>query len=84
MTVTANMHDEILNEREAAAYLRLSVRTLQNARVSGLGPVYLRLGLRRIGFLKADLIAFANQRRFASTSAEDAAQRAGSHPARKG
>jgi predicted DNA-binding transcriptional regulator AlpA len=69
---TLNRDDELLTERDAATFLKLSARTLQNYRVAGGGPTFVRLGLRRVGFLKSDLLAFAAQRRFTSTSEEDA------------
>lgn len=47
-----------LSEREAAAYLGpLSVRTLQDWRIKGIGPVYAKLG-KRIAYDVADLDAF--------------------------
>jgi predicted DNA-binding transcriptional regulator AlpA len=34
----------LLTQREAASFLRLSERTLERLRVSGLGPKYARVG----------------------------------------
>lgn len=80
---TLAREDELLTERDAASFLKLSARTLQNYRVSGGGPAYVRLGVRRVAFLKSDLLTFASQRRFSSTSEEDA-RNGNSAPARKG
>lgn len=80
MTISAlDRHDHLLSEKDAAAFLGLSTRTMQSFRISGLGPAYCRLGLRRIGFLHSDLLAFAAQRRYTSTSHESA-QKAGAAP----
>lgn len=47
-----------LNEREAAAYLGpVSVRTLQDWRVQGVGPTYSKLG-KRVAYDVLDLDAF--------------------------
>lgn len=48
----------MLSEREASAYLGpISVRTLQDWRVRGIGPAYTKLG-RRVAYNVADLDAF--------------------------
>lgn len=70
---TRPAHEHLMNEQEAASFLGLSPRTLQRFRVTGSGPMYRRLGLRRVAYLRSDLLAFSAERRFASTSAEDAA-----------
>lgn len=47
-----------LSEREAAAYLGpVTVRTLQDWRLKGVGPAYTKLG-RRVAYDVADLDAF--------------------------
>ena len=56
-----------LNTREAAEYLGLSPRTLDRYRVSGDGPVFLKLG-GRVGYLREDLDHWLRTRRRASTS----------------
>lgn len=61
-----------LREAEAAALLRLAPGTLQNMRLRGDGPAFLRLGGRdrgRIVYARADLIAWAEAGRATSTSA---------------
>ena len=48
----------LLSEREASAHLGpVSVRTLQDWRVRGIGPAYTKLG-RRVAYAVADLEAF--------------------------
>jgi len=42
-TQTPTLH-RLLTEREAAVQLNLSVRTLQQWRVRGIGPAYIKLG----------------------------------------
>lgn len=53
-----NSQARMLSEREASAYLGpVSVRTLQDWRVRGIGPAYTKLG-RRVAYNVADLDAF--------------------------
>jgi len=52
---------------EAAAYLRLSPRTLEKYRVVGGGPPFRKLG-RRVFYAQADLESWANARICDSTS----------------
>ena len=59
-----------MTEKDAAAFLGLSPRTLQRYRITGGGPVYRRLGLRRIAFLRSDLLSWAESGRFTSSSNE--------------
>lgn len=60
----------IVGEREAGLRLNLGYRTLQEMRLRGTGPKFIRLGARRIGYDVRDLDAWVNARRVASTSAE--------------
>ena len=59
---------EILDEREAAAFLRLSSRTLQRMRLDGGGPAYVQLGERRIAYRIASLRDWLANRESRSTS----------------
>ncbi len=59
----------ILGEREAALRLNLGCRTLQEMRLRGTGPKFIRLGVRRVGYDLRDLDAWISSRRAASTSA---------------
>ena len=56
-----------LNTRQAAVYLGLSSRTLHRYRVSGDEPVFHCFG-HRILYHRADLEAWAGERRMRSTS----------------
>ena len=61
---------KLLGEREAAAFLSLSERTLQRYRVRGDGPVYLRFGKRRLAYAMGDLVAWMETCKFSSSAAE--------------
>ncbi len=67
---TAN--EPLLTEGEAAEHLRLKVKTLQNFRVTGAGPKFIKLG-RSVRYRMSDLQAHieANVRR--STAEQKAA-----------
>ncbi len=65
-----------LVQQEAAAYLRLSPRTLERHRVAGTGPRFTKLG-RRVVYALAELDAWATARTFQSTSEADAAAESG-------
>ncbi|MCW6532511.1 helix-turn-helix domain-containing protein [Sphingomonas sp. MMSM20] len=56
-----------LSNEEAAAFLRLSPRTLEKYRVIGGGPRFRKFG-RRVFYAGADLVAWAAQRVCDSTS----------------
>jgi hypothetical protein len=65
-----------LTNDEAAAYLRLSPRTLEKQRVIGGGPRFRKFG-RRVMYAIADLDAWADARSFEATfDPEYAAHRA--------
>lgn len=59
----------IVSEAEAARRLNLGQRTLQEQRLRGTGPRFIRLGSRRIGYDLRDLDAGISARRVTSTSA---------------
>ena len=66
-----------LTNDEAAAFLRLSPRTLEKMRVIGGGPRFRKFG-RRVMYAIADLEAWADARSFEATcDPEYAAHRAG-------
>lgn len=54
-------HD-LLSNRDAAAYLGLTIKTLDGYRQSGHGPAFV-VGKRRVYFRRADLDAWAAARR---------------------
>lgn len=51
----------LLDEKEAAARLCLSVSTLRNWRAQHEGPKYVKLGRRSIRYQQSDLTAFVEQ-----------------------
>ena len=59
-----------LTNDEAAAFLRLSPRTMEKQRVMGGGPRYRKFG-RRVLYAVDDLEAWANARSFEMTSDPD-------------
>lgn len=61
------LNTTFLTQREAAALLRLSERTLERYRLSGTGPAFVKLG-RRVVYRAADLDAFAQAHTYRSTS----------------
>lgn len=61
------MQTEILNTREAADYVRLGKPTLERFRISGAGPVFVKLG-GAVRYRKLDLDAWLESRRVRSTS----------------
>jgi excisionase family DNA binding protein len=60
---------EILTTRQAADYLKLAVSTIEKLRCHGGGAKFIKLGSRRVGYLKADLDEWiASRPRCSSTS----------------
>jgi len=57
-----------LTEREAADFLGYSVRALQNWRVRGGGPRFVRVSARSVRYRLTDLIAWAEARLCDNTS----------------
>ncbi len=55
------------NTRKSADFLGLASRTLERHRLSGTGPVFMRLG-RRVLYHPDDLRAWAQTHRYRSTS----------------
>jgi excisionase family DNA binding protein len=52
------MQTHYIAEREAAAYVGLSVHTLRRWRSDGKGPKYCKIGARAIRYTRADLDEF--------------------------
>jgi predicted DNA-binding transcriptional regulator AlpA len=60
---------EILTTRQASDYLKLAVSTVEKLRCHGGGPKFIKLGSRRVAYLKPDLEEWISSRpRCASTS----------------
>ena len=56
----ADWLDRLITEQEAAAFLGLSVRFMQNRRVRGGGPPYVRISGRCIRYRRRDLTTWAD------------------------
>ena len=61
-------YDRLITENEAAAFLGYSVRALQNWRVRGGGPEFVRVSQRSIRYRRRDLKAWADSKLRSSTS----------------
>ena len=60
--------DRLIPEREAAKFLQYSARALQNWRVRGGGPEFVRVSSRSIRYRRRDLIKWADGKLRSSTS----------------
>ena len=60
-------HEPFLTQREVAAFLRLSERTLERHRLAGTGPAFVKLG-RRVVYRPSDVQAWTARNTFESTS----------------
>ena len=60
--------DKLINERIAAEFIGYTVRALQNWRVRGGGPDYVKVSSRSIRYRRRDLIAWAEARLCSHTS----------------
>lgn len=60
--------DQLLNERAAATLLGYSVRALQNWRVRGGGPAFVKVSTRSVRYRRGDLVAWVRARIRRSTS----------------
>ncbi len=63
-----NKQNQIWTPRQAAQWLGLSESTLAKQRLSGAGPIYIKLGARRVGYREADLEDWVQSNRCRSTS----------------
>jgi predicted DNA-binding transcriptional regulator AlpA len=60
--------DRLIDEREAARFLCYSVRALQNWRVRGGGPRFVKVSGRSVRYRRRDLIAWIEERTRNNTS----------------
>lgn len=67
LSSSASFSDRLMTEIDAALFLGLSVRTLQQWRVAGGGPKFTKLG-RAVRYAPSDLSAFVEAGRRAHTS----------------
>ena len=73
MNATINSFDpdylvRAITEREAADYIGHSVRSLQNWRLRGGGPKFIKISARSIRDTYGDVMEWIDQRRIANTS----------------
>lgn len=61
--------DQLINEQKAAEFLGYTVRALQNWRVRGGGPKFVKVSSRSIRYRRRELIAWAESLLVANTSA---------------
>ena len=66
------MNCKIVRRRAAAEYVGLSVACMDKMRISGTGPVFVRLGSRAVGYEISALEDWVAKRRRASTSHDPA------------
>jgi predicted DNA-binding transcriptional regulator AlpA len=60
--------DQLLNEIEAAKALGFSVRALQNWRVRGGGPVFVKISRRSVRYRRRDLLTWIEAHCCANTA----------------
>lgn len=60
--------DRLLNEQDAAEFLSYTMRALQNWRVRGGGPKYIKVSARSIRYRRRDLIAWVEERTYSNSS----------------
>lgn len=65
--------DRLINENEAADFLGYSVRALQNWRVRGGGPKFVKVSARSVRYRRRDLNTWVEARLVANTSEGGAA-----------
>ena len=59
-------YDRLIGEKEAASYLCYSVRALQNWRVRGGGPLFIKVSGRSVRYTRRDLQDWINAKRVAN------------------
>ena len=62
------LNSPYLTVEQAADYLRASKNYLDKLRVSGMGPLFVRLGRRKVLYRTSDLDKWVEERIYASTS----------------
>jgi len=60
--------DQLLTEKEAAALICYTPRALQNWRVRGGGPKYVRVSARSIRYQRRDVLKWIEERKQSHTS----------------
>lgn len=65
--------DRLIGEQEAASFIGYTVRALQNWRVRGGGPIFVKVSSRSIRYRRRDLIAWTEAHLVRNTSQQVAA-----------
>ncbi|MBE7638692.1 helix-turn-helix domain-containing protein [Sneathiella sp. P13V-1] len=65
---TSQHPDRLLTEKEAAAFMGYTMRALQNWRLRGGGPSYVKVSSRSIRYRYKDLVAWIEARIINNTS----------------
>lgn len=65
---SADHLDRLMNEQEAAEFLSYTQRALQNWRVRGGGPKYIKVSARSIRYRRRDLIAWVDERTYSNST----------------
>ncbi|MEP3321514.1 MAG: helix-turn-helix domain-containing protein [Sneathiella sp.] len=65
---SAEYYDSMIDEKRAADFLGYSIRALQNWRVRGGGPNFVKVSARSIRYRRRDLIRWIEERTVSSTS----------------
>lgn len=68
MTEMQNDPDQLLTEKEAASLICYSQRCLQNWRLRGGGPKYVKVSARSIRYQRRDVIEWIEERKRNNTS----------------
>jgi predicted DNA-binding transcriptional regulator AlpA len=55
--------DRILRPREVSNTTNLSLSTLQRYRLQGVGPTFVRVGFRAVGYFESDIVRWPEARR---------------------
>ena len=67
-TIDPDYHVRLLNEKEAARFLGYTTRALQNWRVRGGGPRFIKVSSRSVRYRRCDLTEWVESRLVGSTS----------------
>jgi predicted DNA-binding transcriptional regulator AlpA len=67
-TLTPSAAPTVLLTKDAAEYIGSSDSFLEKARVAGTGPPFVKIGSRKVGYLRRDLDRWLESRRRTSTS----------------
>jgi len=65
---TKNSPDDLLNEQEVCAWLRITVATTRKWRLIGQGPRFQRLGGHLVRYRRADVQAWLDEHTYVSTT----------------